>query len=239
MTIKAITIAQGSTKLPPLSAEDQKLLSDMCSPNSETGLVLNGDQSPDKILHSLYLATQAAGFLERRRDGLVIVIGKILSICKNTPAVYHVLGYRSFDMFIKKHVVDSLGMSKSTLRDAMAIYEAFPTTSAADVAAVGVVKMNLLRRITNSTQPGHAKMIEAAKTQTYSQLLQTATEKANLPAGDVLRSVIAIPCTKSIHAMWKRFLEDPRVRAKCQTEDPGTILEYAMAEALSTWADEE
>jgi len=239
MYTKAITLAETATQLPALSEADQKLVLDMCSPGAETALVLDAEKDPANILHALYLATQAAGVLEQRRDGLIQIIGKILSVSKNNPVVYQSLGYVSFDQFVKKHVVQTLRMSNSTLRDAMSIYEAFPHTSAADVGEVGIVKMKLLSRMTNSTQPGHVKLIEQAKGQTYSQLLQTVAEKANLPAGEVLRSVIAIPCTKAVHAMWKRFLEDPRVRAKCQTEDPGAILEYAMAEALSTWSAEE
>lgn len=225
----------GQVEIPkPLTAEENGLLSSMVeSGGAEIGF--NDKASPIQILAALSLASRAAIELERRRDGLIHVIGRILHICKHNPAIYHAAGFQSFDAFLKEHVAVTLGLGRTSLRDALQIYEAFPTVSAADVAEVGVVKMKLLTRITDSSKPGHRLLIEAAKGQTYHQLLQVAADKANLPAGDILRTTILIPATKSQGKMWREFTEDPQVRAYCQTEDPGRILEYLMAEVMSEW----
>lgn len=219
----------------PMSEEDQKILADMCSPEAATKTAVGHGQSPDTILRELYIATRAASWLERRRDWLIHVIGNRLSIIKNTPEIYHSIGYKSFDHFVRKHVVESLGMSRTTLRDAMVIYECFPNVPAADVAEVGIVKMKLLTKATNSTQPGHKDLIESAKTMTHSQLLQRLCQDKGLRAGDVLRDVVAIPCTKSQRHMWDQFLANPQVVAYCQSEDPGNIFEHMMAEVMGEW----
>lgn len=219
----------------PLNAEDQKILAQICAPESDIALTVGANQGPEEILRYLYILTRASITLERKRDGLVQVIGRILHVVRENPAIYQARGFKSFDGFIKGHVVNALGMSKSTLRDAMRIYEAFPTTSAADVAEVGVVKMVLLSRITNSTQPNHGKLIEEAKSQTYRQLLQTAAEKANLRPTDIERAVLVVQLSIAQKAMVKSFLDHPQVRAKCQTEDWGTILEYMIAEVMGEW----
>jgi hypothetical protein len=219
----------------PLNSEDQKILADLCSPDSETNFVFDPKQSPANILRSLYVATRAATWLERRRDGLIQVIGRILSVCKNNPDIYQTLGYKSFDAFIKKHVVEALGMSKSTLRDAMGIYEAFPDKPPSLIAEIGVTKMNLIRRHTNSDQPGHMAILEAAKTQSYREVLKAICERENVPSGEIDRAVIVIQCTVAQKEMFESFADDPRVRSMCQTEDWGLILENMIAEVGAEW----
>lgn len=223
----------------PLDEKEQRMLAGMVVPDGQVDFTFDEKATPQQILQSLKLCSQAAIILQRKHDGLMHVVGKILHVCRVTPAVYHAAGYESFDLFLKQHVTEVLGIGKSSLRAALQIYESFPSISPAEVAEVGTGKMQLLRRITDSTQPSHRPLIEAAKTQTYSQLLQVAAERANLPPGEVLRTIITIAASKAQGKMWREFVENPKVRAKCETEDAGTILEYAIAEALATWAPEE
>jgi hypothetical protein len=223
----------------PLDADEQRMIAGMVSPDGDTNFVFDDKASPVEILRSLQIATRAVCILDRKRSGLLQVIGRILYVARHNPAVYRAAGYQSFDKFLKQHVTVTLGLGTTTLRAALTVYESFPKTTPAEVADVGISKMVLLAKMTNHTQPGHQRMIEAAKSQTFSQLLHVAAEKANLPPGDVLHTTIEIRVTKSQGKMWREFCENPQVRAHCQTEAPGLILEYMMEEVMSEWCSEQ
>jgi len=77
--------------------------------------------------------------------------------------------------------------------------------------------------------------LEKAAGDTVDELRQRIVDKNLANEGDLELANIIIPATKAQHDLWKTFCKDDLIRAYCETQSPGKILELAITEAKAEW----
>ena len=147
--------------------------------------------------------------------------------------------FSSFDSFMSDDVrglPHLTGISRAELYKAKSVaLSVGPGMNLEDARDLGFTKMQL---IAQHAEPGSARLnelIESAKTDTIPQLRERIARAENLEPGDLQWDVFQLNVTKTQKRLIQEFLANPQVRAYCETDSAGLILERMVQEVSEEW----
>jgi hypothetical protein len=171
---------------------------------------------------------------------LKLLIGRALLVIQNTPEVYESRGFRSFDAFMsdtERGLPAMTGISRAELFKSKAVAGSVgPDMNLNDAREIGFTKLQLVAGVTDAGSATQKALMESAKTDTIPQLRERiARSGLQVQAGDIEWDLLQVTMTKTQKQLAQSFLSNPRVRAYCESDSPGMILERMIQEVSEEW----
>ncbi len=160
---------------------------------------------------------------------------------QDTPETYESRGFRSFDEFMSKaNGLEAMtGISRAEGYKSKAVAEsAGPDMPLSDARDLGFTKMALITGVSKSTDSTFQPLVEFSKTHTIPEIRQHIERQGLADADETIYDVLTIPVTRAQKNFWNSFVQNPQVRAYCESESAGIILERAISEVMNEWSIE-
>ena len=224
-----------------LTPEERAILRSLLSQNDRVDIALPDDISASDLWMTFDICARVFVRVRRASGLLKLLIGRALTVIQAKPEVYISRGFRSFDDFIsneERGLPKLTGISRAELYKAKAVAQSIgPETNMQAIRDVGsFTKIQIIASQMESTDSRFDTVMEHAKTDTVPQLRERMARMGLVGSTDDIEwDIIQFSVTKTQKRMMQEFLTNPRVRAYCETESPGVILERAIQEAMGEW----
>jgi len=224
----------------PFTAREKELVQAMTRANVTIDVVIPETINPKDWLLAASVTCRVLLRAQLQEQGLMPVLGRLLLIAKENPAIYTENGFEGFEAFIQAEIRDKWGVSRSTCYEAMrqAEFSVKAKLDASDIKEIGRVNMReVIKAIPQGeeTKKSNAVIFEKAKTLPTSEFREWLVEKQLIERGETQGAFIRIPTNKAIERRWKKFIENPDVQAVSGSGNPGKILDRMMEECLTEW----
>ncbi len=221
--------------LADLSASDKAIVDQFLDSREQLTDLVPDAIDPATLWTGLSACCRSLALNRRTASLLKIVIGRMLVVLRDRPEVYQNLGYRTFDDFITRGMPELFGIPRSEAYAARTLVEKWPSLSAEQIKLVSYSKLALISKVVDEKSSNANMYLKAAQEHTLDQLKDILANNGVLPREDSDFATITILTTKGIKKMWTDAVSDPQIRAYCQTDDPGVILECLLSETLCEW----
>lgn len=223
-----------------LTQEERNILSALLRRGDRVDLSVPDNMDPRELWSMLELCSRT--FLRARQLGgiLKLLIGRALIVIQKTPEIYESRGFRSFDAFMSDDVRGlpaMTGISRPELFKAKLVAgSSGPDMNLDDARKIGFTKMHIVCSVETSKETQKVLM-EAAKTDTIPQLRERiARSNLQVQSGDITWDVLQVTVTQTQKRLIQQFMSNPLVRAYCESESPGMILERMIQEVSEEWS---
>jgi hypothetical protein len=218
-----------------LTTNEQAIIKAMLDPEASIEVVVPDDIDPEKFWSSLAACCRAVTKMRRLVERLRPIIGRMLLVAQENPAIYEDKGYRTYEDFLRRGVCENLGLSRSDAYEAKRVAQKWPSLTPEEYAQIGSVKMSLLSRVADERTGRGRKLLEKAKALSIRDLRTELEKKALIERGEFQGAVIVINTTRTIADQFERFVSLPEVQAHCETSDRGAILGHMIEECEVEW----
>jgi len=223
-----------------LTPEDRASLVFLLTQNDRVDLAIPADMPPAELWRAFDVCARVYRRVRFATGQLKLLIGRALMVIQETPVIYQSRGFSSFDEFMSSDKPNGLqeitGISRAELYKAKKVANSSgPGMSLEDAREIGFTKMALVTGVAKYSDSNFSELMESAKTDTIPQLRERIAKK-NLAQPDELEwDVFQVNLTKAQKKFLQSFIDNPQVRAYCETTSPGTILERAISEVIGEW----
>ncbi len=221
--------------LSDLLPEEAQAVQALLSSKAQLSEAIPDEIPADDLWKTLTACCKSLSACRHAVSQLKPAIGRLLLILQDRPEIYKAHGYSNYDDLMTRGMRDILGVPRSEAYAAVRLVQKWPSLGLSDFKACTYSKIMEISKYTDESQPSAQKWLTAAQTHTLDELRDLAANNGILPRADADFASITILTTKSVKDSWTEFHNDPQVRAYVGSDDPGTILEMALAEARAFW----
>ena len=222
-----------------LSGDERSLLAALLSQDERIDIAIPEDTPAGQLWETITLCAKVFTRVNKAHAVLKLLIGRALVLIQQSPEIYERRGFRSFDQFMTDDVRGLpalLGISRGELYKSKSIAEANPTLPMADYREIGFSKLAAISQVTREGDSNYQDWIDAAKTNTFSQLKEKIYRSdANIPEGSLERDLFALEMTAYQKSELEEFINDPQMRAASGSENKAELLLNATREARVEW----
>ena len=222
-----------------LSSDERSLLSMLLRRDEQIDIVIPASTSADQLWESLTLCAKVFGPVNKARQILKLLIGRMLNLMQDRPELYESRGFRSFDQFMsdeKRGLPKILNISRGELYKTKSVAERNPSLPISDYREIGFSKLAALGPVTREGNSDYPAWINAAKTSTLTELReQIYRSDANIPPGSLEMDMLVLPMTKADKDEIEEFIGDPQMQAVSGSRDRAKVLVNATREARMEW----
>lgn len=220
--------------------DERTLLAGLLSLNDRVDVALPDGMPASELWRTFDLCARVFVRVRYASGQLKLLIGRALSVIQDTPEIYESRGFSSFDGFMSdetRGLPKITGISRAELYKAKSVAKSVgPGMNLEDARQIGFSKMQLIAGVSNAGEATFNTLVDAAKTDTIPQLRERIARQGLVgSAADLEWDVLQVNMTRTQKRVVQQFLQNPQVRAYCETESAGTILERAIAEVTSEW----
>jgi len=201
-------------------------------PTSKIDFVLDREFTPEALYETLAVCCRVMVRASEVTAKMRPLIGRLLVSIHDNPESYTRLGYQSFEQFMRKEVVEKLGVSRTDAYAAKKVALAFPSLSVEKQAEIGIVSMSILSSVTTEKNSDYQELLAIAENSTIAELKEALVKRKLFDTSED-KYGITIITSRAISNMWTDFVNSGAVQSACSSSDHGVILEYVMAEFLS------
>jgi hypothetical protein len=225
----------------PFTEKEKKFMIELSKSKDATiEVIIPTDIDPKEWDFSTSMVCRALYRAETQESTLKPILGRLLLIAKENPAIYAESGCETFDAFLEKEITGKWGFKRAScyefIRNAEFSIRAKLTSD--DLKEIGRVKMRTLTKLIPKGKEGQKRsleVIEKAKELPIAEFEEWAEKKHHVDRGSASGAYIKIPCNKAILKRWEKFSANADVQAVCKSGNPGEILDCMMAECKSSW----
>lgn len=223
-----------------LTTEERLILAALLTRDDRVDLAIPDKMDPRELRRTLDICSRVFLRVRHASGQLKLLIGRALLVIQNTPEVYTSQGFTSFDEFMSdgdRGLPHQTGISRAELYKAKSVAASVgPNMNLQDAREIGFSKMQLVAGYTEAGSTAQRELMQVAKTATMPQLRERmARSNMGVDEGDLQYDVLQITVTKNQKVIVGRFLANPQVRAYCESESAGTILERMVQEVAEEW----
>ena len=223
-----------------LSQEERVILASLLSQNDRVDLAVPDNIDPRDLWKTLEICARVFVRVRQASAQLKVLIGRALLVIQKNPEVYESRGFSSFDAFMsdtERGLPLITGISRAELFKAKSVAASIgPDANLEDIREIGFTKAQLIAGVTDPGSSAQKALIEAAKSETIPQLRERiARSGINIESGDLEWDSLVLSVTKTQKQRVQEFFSNPQVRAYCNTESPGMILERLVEECSEEW----
>lgn len=223
-----------------LNTEERGILSALLRRDDRVDLAVPDNMDPRELWRTLEICSRVFLRVRHASGQLKLLIGRALLVIQNTPEVYESRGFRSFDAFMsdqERGLPAMTGISRAELFKAKSVAGSVgPEMNLNDAREIGFTKLQIVASVTDPGTATQRALMESAKTDTIPQLKERiARSSLQVQTGDMTWDLLQITVTQSQKQFVQAFLNNPRVRAYCESESPGMILQRMIEEVASEW----
>ena len=228
-----------------LTNQERMILSALLKRDDRVDLAIPDDMDAMELWRTLDICSRVFVRVRHANGQLKLLIGRALLVIQNTPEVFKSRGFTSFDQFMSntdKGLPSITGISRAELFKAKSVAASMgPETNLEDIRDIGsFTKIQLVAGYTEAGSDKQKEYVAFAKTSTIQQLREKIAADGNgVTEADLEYDLLQVSCTKAQKKFLQQFLTNPRVKAYCQKEDAGSILEMAAMECVGEWQVEE
>ena len=221
----------------PLKAEEQAIVVALLDPMASIEILVPDNWSDAQLWKSLTACCKAIGHVQKLSDRLRPIIGRMLTIVQNNPAMCKQWGYSNFQDFIKRGVAKELGIGRSTAYEIMHHAKLHPSLSPERYAAIGPQRLSIVSKFTREGDSKYQEHMRAAEVLSTTKLREYAEERKLISVNETVPAAIVIQTTLDVKKQWEEFVEDGRVQSVCGSSSAGIVLQH-MIEECSSWLSE-
>lgn len=223
-----------------LNSDERVILASLLTRDDRVDLAVPDTMDPRELWDTLNICARVFVRVRRASGQLKLLIGRSLLVIQNTPEVYESRGFRSFDAFMSdtdRGLPKITGISRAELFKAKSVAGSVgPDMNLEDARQVGFTKLQLIAGVTDPGSTTQKALIDAAKTDTIPELRERiARSGVQFAAGDLEWDMIQLSVTKTQKKMFQEFVNNPQVRAYCESESPGMIVQRMIEEVGEEW----
>lgn len=223
-----------------LTPEERVILAALLTRDDRVDLAIPDDMNPRELWRTLEICSRVFLRVRHASGQLKLLIGRALLVIQNTPEVFTSRGFSSFDAFIsdsERGLPYITGISRGELYKAKSVAASVgPNMNLADAREIGFSKLQLVAGVTEAGSAEQNRLIEVAKNTTVLQLRERiARSDMGIEEDDLEFDLLQFQVTKTQKKLIQSFVNNPQVRAYCETQSAGMILERAIQECVGEW----
>lgn len=222
--------------------EERTLMATLLSLNDRVDLALPDGMPAAELWRTFDICARVFVRVRHASGQLKLLIGRALAVIQNTPEIYESRGFRSFDDFMTNEdrgLPFITGISRAELYKSKAVAKSVgPAVNLETVREIGFTKLQLVAGVAQAGDSHFEPLLEHARTDTIPQLRERIERQGLSDADETVWDVITIPVTRAQKDFFSGFLKNPQVRAYCESESAGIILERAISEVIGEWGIE-
>lgn len=223
-----------------LTQDERVVLAGLLNRDDRVDLAIPDEMDARELWRTLEICSRVFLRVRHASGQLKLLIGRALHVIHNTPDVYKSRGFSSFDDFMTRE--DGLprltGISRAELYKAKSVAASLgPQTNMDDIREIGsFTKLQLIAGYTEAGSNEQNALMEAAKHETIQQLKERiARSELQVEVEDLTWDVLQVNVTRAQKQQIWSFISNPQVKAYCESEAPGVILQRAIEECCGEW----
>ncbi len=204
--------------------------------NNRVDLAIPDDMDPDDLMRTLEMCVRVYVRARQAMSHLKLLIGRALIVIQNNPEIYRRAGYNSFEGFISQGMPAATGICRAELFKAKSVAQSLgPGLSLEAVRTLGLTKLQLIAGVTEAGSASQTRLMNAARTDTIPQLRERIARNGLAEADALTWDALTFNVTTAQKTFILAFFNNPQVRAYCETDSAGLILERMVQECQNEW----
>lgn len=171
---------------------------------------------------------------------LMPALGRLLQVATEHPELYQTEEIPTFEDFVAE-IGKTYGVGRSTCYDARKLASRWGhVIDVEQFRKIGRVKMQIVSKAVGKGDEGKAyvkKLLEVAATGTAENLKDFATTKGYLSSGESEGTFFKIGCNKAQARRFRRWFDNPAVKAFAGSEGEAEILDHMIEECSNEWLE--
>jgi len=220
--------------------EEMVVKSLMNAPHDSVDVVVSSSISDNDLIKSIHACLKAYGRFNNAMRLLMPLVGRLLVLAENRPAVLKAFNADNISGFCKHVAPTMFHVSRTDAWEALQIARAFPDISPQEYVEITPAKIKAIGRAFEWAPPKEEtlKYLNYAKDHTRQELLDKMDDDG-INVDSLNLTKVAFPASQATRKRWKKFSMDPRIKAYCDVPNlddaQEVIFNLMMDECSAGW----